>query len=61
MKLFICLLLLAFNGASWIGAPWDGEKIDKNNMPPAPELRKDFGVKPGLAAPQSFPNAVSQL
>lgn len=48
MKLLICLLLLAFNGASWIGAPWDGEKIDKNNMPPAPELRKDFDVKAGV-------------
>lgn len=28
--------------ASWIGAPWEGERFDATNVPPAPELRKTF-------------------
>lgn len=29
-------------GAMWIGAPWDAEEFDCNNVPPAPVFRKEF-------------------
>ena len=40
--------------AAWIGAPWEGEEFDKDNVPPAPEFRKTFRLDGNVRSASLF-------